>query len=180
MSDRVHQSGKNSPYRRGTVIERDPEKGRVKIRFDDEDEDQSGWIHVLQGGTGANKLYRMPDEGSQVVCLMDWDGEDGAVLGAIWSSEDGPPTGDGELYYMAFAGGLTVVVNQGSNDISVSGAREVSVEAGHMKLIGPVSIFGNLTVHGGIHAANGVFSPAGCWPPIPVFVPANSNGGSVE
>ncbi|MBO9421700.1 hypothetical protein J7481_19490 [Labrenzia sp. R4_2] len=156
MSDRVHQSGKNSPYRRGTVIERDPQKGRVKIRFDDEDEDTSGWIHVLQGGTGANKLYRMPDMDSQVVCLMDWDGEDGAVLGAIWSSADGPPTGDGELFYMAFAGGLMVVINQGSNDISVTGANNVDVkantftlEAASITLKGPVAIEGASLTHNG-------------------------------
>lgn len=149
MSDRVHQSGKNSPYRRGTVIERDPEKGRVKVRFEDEDEDQSGWIHVLQGGTGANKLYRMPDEGSQVVCMMDWDGEDGAVLGAIWSSADGPPTSDGDTVHFAFSGGLTVVVNQGSNDITVSGANNMTIEAAKVVIKADVEIEGAVLTHNG-------------------------------
>ena len=180
MSDRVHQSGKNSPYRRGTVIERDPPKGRVRVKFDDEDEDKSGWIHVSQTATGKNKLFRMPDLDDQVICLMDWDGEDGAVIGSIWSEADGTPTGDGSTIHMVFQGGMSIVVNQETNNISVAGANDVKVQAGHIKLESPVTVVGNLTVLGGIHAVNGVYSPAGCWPPVPVFVPANSNGGSGE
>lgn len=155
-SRRLLDSGQNSPYRRGTVIERDPAKGRVRVRFDDEQGDESGWIHVCQPGTGANKFYRMPDEASQVVCLMDWDGEDGAVLGAIWSDKDGTPTGDGETMYMAFASGLSVSVNQASGDIAVKGAKAVSVvatsvtlEAASITLKGPVAIEGDSLTHNG-------------------------------
>lgn len=172
---RLLDSGKNSPYRRGTVIERDPAKGRVRVRFDDEQGDESGWIHVCQPGTGANKFYRMPDEASQVVCLMDWDGEDGAVLGAIWSDQDGTPTGDAALYHMAFAGGLVISVDQEQSGIRIEGATTVHVQANAVRLEAPVTIAGNLTVTGGIYAGTGVFSPVGTWPPVPVFVAPNGD-----
>ena len=61
----------------------------------------------------------MPDMGSQVICLVDWDGEDGAVMGAIWSDKDTTPTGDGDAIHMKLASGTEIVVNKMTGDVAV-------------------------------------------------------------
>lgn len=156
MSNRTIDSGKNSPYRRGTVIERDPARGKVKVKLHDEDGDTSFWLHVNQLGTGKNKFYRMPDVDDQVTCLMDWDGEDGVVMGAIWSEGDAPPTGDGDTLHISLASGVTIIANQATGDISIAGAKSVSVQATAITLeAADITFKGNVAIEGASLTHNG-------------------------
>lgn len=145
MSKRYIENEKNSPYKRGTVIERKP--GFVKVQFDDEDGDVSNWISVGQGGGGTNKIFAMPDIGTQVSCVMDWDGEDGTVIGAIYEA----PTGNLDDIHMSFASGVTLILGKGSGDVSVTGANNVSIEAVDILLRGNVAIEGGTLTHDGVN-----------------------------
>ena len=145
--DRTYTSEKNSPFRRGIVTER--EKGRVKVRFDDEDEVSSFWLHVPSRGTGANKDWSMPNVGEQVGCLVDWDGEDGCVLGGLWSDKDTPPTDDPDVEHRKYESGLETIVNRKTGDITVKGANSMDIEAATITLKGNVAIEGDSLTHNG-------------------------------
>ena len=148
MTDRFRNSGKNAPYRRGLVKQVDAGKGRVRVDFADEDTNVSMWLTVNQSATGANKSYGMPDVGSMVNCLVDWDGEDGTVLGAVWSQKDAPPTADADTVHIQTKAGTDIVLNKATGDISVSGAANLVVEAGTVTIRGAVEIEGSIRCNG--------------------------------
>jgi phage baseplate assembly protein V len=119
-SNRVHDSEKNSPFKRGIVVKTDASKVRAKVRFSDEDGNVSYWLNVNQPASGSNKSYRMPDVGSQVNCLIDWDGEDGTVLGSAYSEADSPPTTDGKHLMEKFDDGTVFKYDRGSSTLTIT------------------------------------------------------------
>lgn len=149
MTRRYESSEKNSPYRRGVVTKVDPAKGRVRVEFADEDENTSMWMTVNQPATAANKSYGMPDVGAQVNCLVDWDGEGGTVIGAVWSEKDMPPTADGDTTHIRTEAGTDIVVNKKTGAISITGAASLVIEAGSVTIKGPVDIEGDHVRHNG-------------------------------
>ena len=51
---------------------------------------RTNWLDVLQRNTQNNKDYWLPDVGEQVKVLLDENGEDGVILGAVYSDVDKP------------------------------------------------------------------------------------------
>lgn len=84
----------NAGVKRGLVIERDPAKMKVRVRFDDEDETESMWIDVLAASAGSVKSFMMPNEQDEVWCMLDAKGEDGCVVGSKYNDKDVPPSDD--------------------------------------------------------------------------------------
>lgn len=148
MGDRVHDSGMNSPFKRGIIKELDFKKGRAKVEFSDEDGNLSYWLNVNQSSTGANKSYSMPDKGSQVNCLVDWDGEDGCIMGAVWSEKDKPPTENGDLEYKKFASGAEVIVDRKTGAMTIKGAQHLLIEADTVTIKADVAFEGEITSNG--------------------------------
>lgn len=74
----------------GIIDQVDAAKGRVRVRFE-EDDILSDWLPMMQSGTLKNKNYSMPDVNEHVVCLMDERAENGAVLGAVYNNQDTTP-----------------------------------------------------------------------------------------
>jgi len=140
MSDRVHDSGKNSPYKRGIVEKVDPAKVRAKVKFADEDGNISFWLNINSAGSGKNKSYNMPDVGSQVNCMVDWDGEDGTVIGTFFSEVDQPPTGDGDTIHVKTEVGGEFIINKKTGDVDIKGANIVKIQAVKIVLEGEVHL----------------------------------------
>lgn len=87
-----YESGeKNHPYRRGLVTEVDHDKRRVRVRFADEDANDSYWLRIPTRGGMANVEVDDYATGEMVDCLVDWDGEDGIVIGGSFNDKDVPP-----------------------------------------------------------------------------------------
>ena len=126
---RVYTSEKNSPFKRGIVRDVDPARGRARVEFADEDGNASFWLNVNQQGAGGNKIYWMPNIGAQVNCVVDWDGEDGAIIGELYSEADPPPVSDGNLIHLRANCGTTVTFNTATGDIDVANAKTVTVQA---------------------------------------------------
>src|SRR5437773_11971171 len=84
-------------FRVGIVREQDAALAKVRVVFPDYDQVVSWWLPVVFAKTRDDKSYWLPDIGEQVVCLMDVRDEDGAVLGAIYSSEDLTPTNNPDV-----------------------------------------------------------------------------------
>ena len=83
----------------------DTENARVRVTFPDRDQMESWWLPVVFTKTQNDKMYWIPDVGEQVVCMMDEYDEDGAVLGAIYSSADRPPATGADKYHCTFKDG---------------------------------------------------------------------------
>ena len=145
---RTHDGERNRPFKRGVVKEVDAATARVKVTFADEDGNESHWLQVGQPAAGGNKVYMMPDVGSQVHCLLDWDGEDGVVLSAAYSEADPPPTSDGDSIHIKTSGGLEIIVGKGSSNVTIRNANDVHVEAnGEIRLKAPKVVLEADEVH---------------------------------
>lgn len=149
MENRADDSGKNSPFKRGIIKELDTKKGRAKVEFSDEDGNLSYWLNVNQSGTGANKSYSMPDKGSQVNCLVDWDGEDGCILGAVWSEEDTPPTEDGDTDHTKTEAGTEIIINKKTGNVIIKGVKDMVIEADTMTIRADVAFEGAVLTSNG-------------------------------
>jgi phage baseplate assembly protein V len=107
-------------YRVGIVKVQDPAKARVRVTFPDRDQMESWWLPVVFAKTQNDKSYWIPDIGEQVVCVMDELDEDGAVLGAIYSSVDRPPTASADKIHWTFKDGAAFEYDRSVHSLQVN------------------------------------------------------------
>jgi phage baseplate assembly protein V len=74
----------------GTVSAVDADSVKARVRLPECDNMRTNWLDVLQRNTQNNKDYWLPDVGEQVKVLLDENGEDGVILGAVYSDVDKP------------------------------------------------------------------------------------------
>jgi phage baseplate assembly protein V len=135
-------------YRVGIVKAQDAANARVRVMFPDRDQMESWWLPVVFTKTQNDKMYWIPDVGEQVVCMMDEYDEDGAVLGAIYSSADRPPATSADKLHLTFKDGAafeydrsvhslqmtipnggTVAITANGASIAIDGSGNVAVAA---------------------------------------------------
>lgn len=123
-------------YRRGIVTEVAADRAQVRVEFRDRDEVSSWWLDVNMphATTGKNRMYAMPDEGAQVNCLIDERGEQGTVIGAIYSDADKPPATDANRVVMELEGGLLLDYDRSAGTLSIKVPKGVTLIAGTSKL----------------------------------------------
>ena len=98
-------SQRSAQYKSGVVTLLQPDKRRVRVKFEDEDGVQSFWLRVVSRGAKGMRQTHMPAICEQVACLIDWRGEDGIILGSVYSDEDPSPTGAGDVDHVTYADG---------------------------------------------------------------------------
>jgi phage baseplate assembly protein V len=161
-------------FRVGLVREQDTTKCAVRVTFPDRDQLQSWWLPVVVLKTQDDKSYWLPDVGEQVVCLMDEYDEDGAVIGAIYSSADVTPVQSPDKLHMGFRDGCAIeydrsshamtvnIPNGGVLSISANGA-SISIDAsGNVKIIASGQIqLGGGSPKGVARLGDSVQCPAG-------------------
>lgn len=165
--------------------------GNVKVTFDDVGI-TSYWISVCYPKTSQDKFYWTPDVGEQVRCIMDEHLEDGAVLGAIYSSADAVPWASADRCGVQFKDGggfsydrstgkmivdtisdLTATVG-GALDATVTGT--ATVVAAGITLTAPETVIdGNLRVKGATMLEGGVGGAPGAGTAIPGNVVAEQD-----
>lgn len=106
-------------YRRGIVSEVDGSTHRVRVRFPDRDDVESGWLDVLVRAAHQAKDYGLPAKGDQVAVLLDEHDEAGCVLGALYSSVDKPPTTKPEVRAFHFGDGGLVQYDREAHVLKV-------------------------------------------------------------
>ncbi|MFT4098989.1 MAG: phage baseplate assembly protein V [Rhodoblastus sp.] len=99
------RSQRSAQYKSGVVTLLDPAKRRVRVKFEDEDGVQSFWLRVVSRGAKGMRQTHMPAIGEQVACLVDWRGEDGIILGSVYSDEDPSPTGAEDVDHVTYSDG---------------------------------------------------------------------------
>jgi len=99
----------NNVFRTGEVVETDPEKCMVRVKFPDYDELVSYWLQVVQQQTFDNKHYYMPDLEELVLCIFLGNGPiAGFVLGAVYNEKDTPPEEGQDIYYTKYKDGTRI------------------------------------------------------------------------
>jgi len=121
----------------GIVTNIDETKALVRVQFQDMDSVISYWLPVLQHKTLKDKQYWMPDIGEHVVCLMDEHGEEGVVLGAIYSDADTVPVSSKDKYHVKFNDGTVIEYDRAvhklkadiKGDVEIKAAGKVDIDA---------------------------------------------------
>lgn len=126
-----HQA--NSTNKRGIIVDRDPAKMRVKVRFEDEDGMVSAWIDVLAKSTIGTQTFMMPAMGEEVWCAMDAKGEDGSIIGSKYNSKNPPPHSSNGDIGLVWPGGF-VHINTGSDAVTVNTPGTVKIIASAIEL----------------------------------------------
>ena len=79
----------------GIITAVDPARGWARARLPEYDNLETAFLPVLQRRTHRDKALDLPDVGEQVALLLDLRGEDGVILGAVWSEADPVPQTEG-------------------------------------------------------------------------------------
>lgn len=119
----------------GIVTQVDEAKHRVKVRIPDLDDMETHWLPVQVGASFGNQDYGLPDEETQVALLLDSRGENGLVLGAVYSEADPPPVQSKDKWHKRFKDGTSLEYDRASHVLTVDVKGEVRIKAtGEIKI----------------------------------------------
>ena len=90
---------------------------------------ETDWLPMTTPAAGGNQFYSLPDEGEQVVCLLDARGENGCVIGAIYSMADKPPASSKDKWVRRFKNGTVIEHDRKSGDVLVKTDGVVTIDA---------------------------------------------------
>lgn len=108
----------------GIISDIDETSARVRVTLPECDNLRSNWLAILQRNTQNNKDYWLPDIGEQVEVLLDDNGEDGMVLGAVYSTVDTAPLSSRDKRYVHFSDGAAFEYDRKLHQLTVNGGIE--------------------------------------------------------
>lgn len=120
---------------------------RVRVRLPAHDDSQTWWLAILQPKTHTDKVFWMPDIGEQVAVLLDVVGEQGVVLGAIYSDVDGAPVSSKDKFHIRFADDTVIEYDRAAHVLTADVKGTAVITAEETTINGPVTINGKLTVN---------------------------------
>lgn len=172
-------------WRRGIVTELKASAAMVKVKFPDEDGMVSDWLPVLLPFTLGGRAYWLPRVNSQVVVLLDEHGEDGVVMGGIYSSADPAPSCNADAFHVELEDGTAITLTAGKiiattpGDIEATagGNLTANVSGNASATIGgslDVQVSGSATLKAASITLDG---PVTCTKTLTVTGPAALNGG---
>ena len=127
MNETLNEFG--ATFKFGTVSAVEAQTCRARVRLPDYDNLRTAWLPVLQRKTQNDKDYHLPDVGEQVVVLLDGRGEDGVVLGAVFSSADIPPVASGDKRHLRFADGTVFDYDRARHKLTIHCVGDIEIEA---------------------------------------------------
>ncbi|EFE0679843.1 phage baseplate assembly protein V [Escherichia coli] len=108
----------------GIISDIDETSVRVRVTLPECDNLKSNWLAVLQHNSQDNKDYWLPDMGEQVEVLLDNNGEDGVVLGAVYSTVDTAPVASRDKRYVQFSDGAAFEYDRSTHQLTINGGIE--------------------------------------------------------
>lgn len=125
--------------RNGKVTQTYPDRGTVRVQFEDADEIVSHECAVLSRSTLKDKSYNMPDIGEQVAVMFQGHGQEaGYIVGCPYSQPDGVPVASQDKCHQAFGDGTTMEYDRESSALNIKAVGTIRIEAA-----GQVTIIGN-------------------------------------
>ncbi|AHI67851.1 phage baseplate assembly protein V [Burkholderia thailandensis] len=167
MNETLDEFG--ATVRFGTVSASKP--GFARVRLAELGNLRTMWLPIAYPKTQHDQCCWTYDEGEQVAVLMDGRGEDGVILGAIYSAADRPPVSDPNKFTVRFKDGATLEYDRATHVLACSGVARVVVEASaeivlrageKVTVVAPqaefsanVTVKGKLTYEGGMAGSGG-------------------------
>lgn len=151
--NRPHDFG--ATFHFGIVSAVDAAGHNLRVRLPALENMETDWLPMITPAAGGNQFYSLPDEGEQVACLLDAQGESGVVLGATYNQADPPPSASKEMWVRRFANGTVIQHNRTSGNILVQTSGTVTVDAPDTFYTGNVTVLGMFTYQGGLSGSGG-------------------------
>lgn len=146
----------------GTVAAVDAAKHSLRVTLPALENLQTDWLPMITPAALGNQFYRLPDVGTLVVCLLDAQGESGAVLGAIYNDADPTPASNAELHVLQYRNGTRIEHDRSTGDVRVTTSGKVLVQASEVTLDAPqTTTTGNLLVQGSLTYQGGMTGSGG-------------------
>lgn len=144
MMDTLNEAGATLKF--GTVSASKP--GFARVRLPDADNMRTIWLPILYPKTQNDQACWTYDNGEQVAVLLDSRGEDGVILGAVYSDADTPPVTSSDQFIVKFKDGAVLEYDRATHTLTASGMEHVIVKASVKVTVDvPDAEFtGNLTV----------------------------------
>ncbi|HGW4609239.1 TPA: phage baseplate assembly protein V [Enterobacter chengduensis] len=155
----------------GTVSAVDADGVKARVRLPECDNMRTNWLDVLQRNTQNNKDYWLPDLGEQVKVLLDENGEDGVILGAVYSDVDKPSFSDKNVRGTTFSDGAEFSYHRDTHTLTIKGGIEhlviecsadvlvktqkATIDAPQTEMTGDLLVMGKLTYEGGMAGSGG-------------------------
>ncbi|AOJ06389.1 phage baseplate assembly protein V [Burkholderia mayonis] len=167
MNETLDELG--ATVRFGTVSASKP--GFARVRLADLGNLRTMWLPIAYPKTQNDQCCWTYDEGEQVAVLMDGRGEDGVILGAIYSDADKPPVSDPNKFVARFKDGATLEYDRATHVLACRGMTQVVVDAGaeivlragaKVTVVAPEAEFSaNVTVKGKLSYEGGMAGSGG-------------------
>lgn len=125
MNDTFDEFGASLKF--GTVSASKP--GFARVRLPDLDNMRTMWLPIAYPKTLQDQCCWTYDNGEHVAVLLDARGEDGVILGAVYSDADKPPVTDPNKFAIRFKDGALLEYDRGSHVLTVTGVQKVVVQA---------------------------------------------------
>lgn len=157
----------------GTVSAVDEKAGMVRVRLPDLNNLRTDWLQVLYPKTLQDQCYWMPDLGEHVAILLDENGDDGVVLGAVYSAADKPPVASRDKWHMRFKDGTVLEYDRSTHTFKIDGPAQINLisssqvnvksglitlDAGSVVCTGGMTVKGPMTVESTLHANGNITS----------------------
>lgn len=125
MNDTFDEFGASLKF--GTVSASKP--GFARVRLPDLDNMRTMWLPIAYPKTLQDQCCWTYDNGEHVAVLLDARGEDGVILGAVYSDADKPPVTDPNKFAMRFKDGALLEYDRGTHVLTVTGVQKVVLQA---------------------------------------------------
>lgn len=144
----------------GIVSAVDEAAHNLRVRLPALENMETDWLPMLTAAAGGNRFYSLPDEGEQVVCLLDARGENGVVLGATYNAADKPPAASKDVWMRRFKNGTVIKHDRKSGNIDIQTQGTVTINAPNTIITGNTTVMGLLTYQGGMSGSGGAGAAA--------------------
>lgn len=121
----------------GTVSDIDERRVMARVRLPDHDNLRTAWLEVIQRNTQNNKDYWLPDIGEQVKVLLDMTGDDGVILGSVYSDTDKPVIASKDKRRTDFSDGAFVEYDRKQSAMTIGG----NIKTLHITTLADVAVY---------------------------------------
>ena len=125
--------------KRGPVVDVDVPNQQVRIGLADQNNMPSCWLRVPQRRTKGTQDVDMPVKGEALEVLIDSNGADGVVLGAIFDSTNLPASPSADVRTTVYDDGTTVSYDRSAHKLTINVASGGDVD---------LTAAGNVVVNG--------------------------------
>ena len=118
---------------------------RARVELPDEDYAKTDWLPILVSNSLSNQENNPIDIQTPVAVLLDESGQDGVILGAIYTDSNPPAVVDSTKKYYHFKDGSHFEFDPNTSKFTADIKGEASIKAVKTTFEGDVDVIGNIT-----------------------------------